>query len=71
MPLAQQYLLDLIAPPIIATLWWMLSRGWATAVEADEISDRTKKRQRFGFFFVLALIYALMFGATTYLHFAR
>lgn len=71
MPVGQQYLLDLIAPPIIAALWWFLSRGWATTVQAGEVSDRTRKRQRSGFFLVLGLLYILIFGATTYLHFMK
>ena len=71
MSLAQQYLLDTVAPPVIAVLWWLLSRGWATAVQAGQVSDRTRKRQKFGFIAVLAVLYVLMFGATTYLHFAK
>jgi len=69
--LAQQYLLDSVAPPVMATLWWFFSRGWATAVQAGELSDRTRKRQKSGFFLVLGLLYVLMFGMTTYLHFAK
>jgi hypothetical protein len=69
-PLTQQLLLDLIAPPLLSGLWWLFSRGWATAVQAGEVSSQTTKRQKFGFLVVLAVLYLLMFGTTTYLHFA-
>ncbi|MGA6983812.1 MAG: hypothetical protein WBZ11_19820 [Candidatus Sulfotelmatobacter sp.] len=71
MPLARQYLLNTVAPPVLAGLWWVFSRGWATAVQGGEVSERTRKRQKWGLIVVLVLIYVLMFGATTYLHFAR
>jgi hypothetical protein len=35
------------------------------------VSDRTRKRQRYEFVFVLGLLYLIMLGATTYLHFVR
>ena len=69
--LGQQYLLDLVAPPVIAGLWWLLSRGWATAVQVGNVSDRTRQRQKVEFFIVLTLLYVLMLGATTYVHFVN
>jgi len=71
MPLWQQYLLDLIAPPVGASIWWLFSRGTATAIQGGTVSERTRKRERIGFFVVLVLAYLLMFGGTTYLHFAK
>ena len=71
MPLMQQYLLDLIAPPVLATLWWFFSRGSATVLQGGSVSERTKRREKMGFFVVLTLAYLLMFGGTTYLHFAK
>jgi hypothetical protein len=71
MPLVQQYLLDLVAPPVLATLWWFFSRGTATVFQGGSVSERTKKRERIGFFVVLIAAYLLMFGGTTYLHFVR
>ncbi len=68
MPLPQQLLLDLIARPILASVWWLLSRGWAGAVQSGEITGKTKSRQRIGFAVLVAVLYALMFGTTTYLH---
>jgi hypothetical protein len=71
MPLKQQYLLDLIAPPVLATLWWFFSRGTATVLQGGSVSQRTKRREKIGFLVVLTLAYLLMFGGTAYLHFAR
>lgn len=71
MPLIQQYLLDLIAPPVVTCVWWLFSRGTATVLQGGSVSERTKKREKIGFFVVLTLTYLLMFGGTTYLHFAR
>ena len=68
-PFNNQLLLDTVAPPIIATIWFVLSRGWAHAVQGAEVSKQTKKRQAIGFFVVLGLLYILMFTATLYLHF--
>ena len=68
-PLAQQYLLDCVAPPAIAVMWWFMSRGWAMTVQGEGVSDRTKRRQRIEFLVLLVGLYSLMFGATTYMHF--
>jgi undecaprenyl pyrophosphate phosphatase UppP len=62
MPLAQQFLLDLVAPPVLAGLWWFFSRGWAAGVQAGQISSETRNRQKIGFFVVLALLYVAMLG---------
>jgi len=69
MPFKDQLLVDAIAPPILAILWLVLSRGWAHGVQGAELTERTKKRQTLEFFVVLALLYILMFTATLYLHF--
>ena len=71
MTIAQQYVMDLVVPPIAAVLWWTFSRGWAAAVQGGNVSDRTRKRQKTEFFVVLGLLYALMLGATTYLNFLK
>jgi hypothetical protein len=35
MLLWKQFLLDLIAPPLLACLWWLVSRGWASTVQGE------------------------------------
>jgi hypothetical protein len=71
MPLTQQYLLDLFAPPIVACIWWLFSHGTATVFQGGRVSERTKGWFSKGFFVVLGLAYVVMFGLTTYLHFAK
>lgn len=71
MSLGQQLLVDLLAPPIFAGLWWLFSRGWALAIRAGEVSDETKSRQKAGLVVMLGLLYVLMFGITIFLHFTE
>jgi hypothetical protein len=71
MSLGQQFLLDLIAPPVLARLWWLGSRGWAASVQAGHVSDQTRNRQKIGFVVVLVGLYLLMFGTTIYIHLSR
>ena len=71
MPLMRQYLLDLVAPPIVTCVWWFFSRGTATVFQGGRVSERTKRWLGKGFIVVLVGSYLIMFGITTYLHFAR
>jgi hypothetical protein len=66
LPIARQVLLDVVAPPVLAGLWWLFSRGWATTMQGDDVSQMTVDRQNKGFWFVLIGLYVLMFGATAY-----
>ena len=71
MSLLQQCLLDLIAPPVGVCLWWLFSRGTAKVLQGRKVSDRTREREKIGFFILLALGYAMMFGMTIYFHFVK
>jgi hypothetical protein len=71
MSLLKQFLLDLVAPPVLASIWWLFSRGWAAGVQAGQVSDQTKKRQKAGFVVVLVLLYLGMFGTTIYIHITK
>jgi hypothetical protein len=66
MPVAQQILLDIIVPPVVAGLWWLMSRGWAGIVQAGTVSETTKTRQHKLFWVVLMVFYLLAFGTTAY-----
>lgn len=68
MTLAKQLGLDFVAPPVLAGLWWLMSRGWANAVQVGNVSETTRLRQRYGFWIVLGLLYVMMFGTTIYLN---
>jgi hypothetical protein len=66
LPISQIILLDLIAPPIAALLWQIMSRGWAGVIQLGNVSQETKRRQNLGFWIVLVLGYVVMFGITIY-----
>jgi hypothetical protein len=65
-PLGDQILTDLLFPPIGACVWWVMARGWAKAIQGENVSEGTKKRQKWGFWMAMGLIYLLMFGVTIY-----
>ena len=68
-PLWNQLVTDLLAPPVLAVLWWILSRGWAASVQGGSISQTTRRRQAVGFWLVLALAFAAMISVTLYGYF--
>lgn len=63
-----EFMLDLIGPPIVAIIWWIMSRGWAFGVQGGQVSDRTKGRQKRGFVIVLVILYVVGFGTSFYVH---
>lgn len=71
MPIGKQIVLDMLAPPVIACLWWVFSRGWAMTVQAGHVSQRTRDRQRKLFWIFLVSLYVLMFSTTIYMNAAR
>jgi hypothetical protein len=66
LPISQQFLLDLIAPPVLAIVWRFKAIGWARAVQGSKFSARTRDRQWMEFWAVLILGYLVMFGVTIY-----
>ena len=66
LPISQMIALDLLVPPIGTFIWLLMSRGWAAMVQGGTISERTKKRQKWEFWVVLASAYLLMCGITLY-----
>jgi len=70
LPMFDQVLLDLFVPPVGSCVWWLMSRGWATSVQGDAVSDDTKKRQRTEFWAVLCVAYFIMISITVYGYFS-
>jgi len=66
LPLSTQIVLDLIAPPIGAALWWVLSRSWSTLVHGGSVPPKTIRRQKIEFWILLGVAYALMIFITAY-----
>jgi hypothetical protein len=46
-------------PPVGASVWWLLSQGWAKIVQGGTISQKTIKRQRTEFWVLLVAAYVL------------
>jgi hypothetical protein len=61
-----ELILDLIGPPIVAAIWWLMSRGWAFGVQGGEVSERTRTRQKRRFVAVLIVLYCVSFGTSLY-----
>jgi hypothetical protein len=66
MTITQQIAMDIIAPPILTSLWWLASRGTAMTIQGGTVSEKTKQRQRRRFWTVLVVIYICMIGTTIY-----
>ena len=67
-PLWQQALFFLLAPPIMALLIRLLSRGWANIVQGSNVSEKTIKRQRLEFWVVLIFMYVMLTCIFGYAH---
>ena len=70
-PLWAQVLFFALAPLIMASLIWALSRGWANVVQAGKVSQTTRKRQRFEFWGVLVFMYVMLACIFAYAHLRR
>jgi hypothetical protein len=57
--LGEQILTLIVLPPIMASVVWLLSRGWAGGVQGGTISETTKQRQKLLFWFLVIFLYAL------------
>lgn len=65
-PIGEQLLTFSLGPPIMACLWWIMSRGWASTVQGGRVSDRTKQRQKLEFWILLAAMYVFGIGLLLY-----
>jgi hypothetical protein len=65
-PLGEQIAILILGPPIMATLIWFMSRGWATSIQRGVASNKTKRRQKVEFWVVLVAMYFLGFGMALY-----
>jgi hypothetical protein len=59
-PIPEQIAFVLLLPPIVTLIWWTLARGWAYSVQGSDVSERTKKRQKWEFWVMLILIYGIV-----------
>jgi hypothetical protein len=66
LPIQQQILVDLIAPPVGALLWRLVTRGLGGMARARDASPETRRRQSREFLGILILGYLLMFGISLF-----
>jgi hypothetical protein len=69
LPLGQQLLLDIFAPPVITAAWWLLSRGWISFLVTTD-SRAVRGWAKSGLLIVLIGAYIVMFGITAYGYFS-
>jgi hypothetical protein len=69
LPLGQQLALDVMLPPVMAVLVWLLSRGGANVFEEGHPSQGSLSWLRRSFWIQLAFFYCLAFGITGYAYF--
>ena len=65
-PLSEQVLVDMIAPPVLASIFWLMAHGWARFVQSENVSEETKGREWLEFKVVLILGWIAMFGVSIY-----
>lgn len=70
-PLSEQLAILILGPPIMATLVWFMSRGWATTVQGNAVSETTKHRQKIEFWVLLVAMYVLGLGMAIYAWFIK
>jgi len=66
-----QLVIIILGPPIIASLWRFMSRGWARTVQGGTLSDKTKRRQKLEFWILLGTMYAMVFCMAIYAWFIK
>jgi hypothetical protein len=59
-PLWQQILFFVLAPPIMALIIRILSRGWANIAQEGNVSETTRDRQKMEFWGVLIFMYLMV-----------
>ena len=65
-PIGEQLAILIVGPPLMASLIWLMSRGWATSVQGGAASEKTKRRQKLEFWVVLIVMYVIGFSMAFY-----
>jgi hypothetical protein len=66
LPLGQQIALDLVAPPIVTAIWWLLARGWTHLLGTTDWAQGWRRRATLA---VLIGAYFIMISVTIYGYF--
>jgi hypothetical protein len=65
LPLYEQILFDVLIPPAGTAVWWLMSRGWSSAMGTTD-SHAVRGWTQSGFWILLCAAYILMFSITIY-----
>ena len=65
-PIGEQLAFAILGPPVMASLIWLMSRGWAMTVQGGVSSEKTKRRQKLEFWVVLTFMYLMVWGMFAY-----
>jgi hypothetical protein len=65
-PIGEQLAVLIVGPPLMASLIWLMSRGWAASVQGGGPSEETKRRQKLEFWIVLITMYIIGLSMALY-----
>jgi hypothetical protein len=58
----------LFAPPCLALLTWLMTRGWKLMMMGSRSTSRTAAWQKYDFWIILGILYVVMFAAAIIEH---
>jgi hypothetical protein len=68
-PFWQQLLFVSVGSPVVALLFKLGARGWATTVQGDRVSEKTATRQRIEFLAMLLSMWIVGIGVVVLNHY--
>ena len=68
LPISQQIILDLVVPPAVTGMWWLLAGGWSGVLGTGN-SEVVKSWRKPALWTVLIVCYVVAFGVTIYGYF--
>jgi hypothetical protein len=65
-PRWEQFVILILGPPIMTSVWWLSARAWALSIQGESASQKTKSRQKLEFTVILVLMYAIALAFALY-----
>lgn len=63
LPIGEQVLLDLLVPPAVTAIWWLLAGGWSALLGTSD-SSAVMSWKKPATWMVLAICYVVAFSVT-------
>ena len=60
--MSQLFWVLLIGPPALATITWLMSRGWISAMMNGRSTSNITLWKKYDFWIILAILYVVMFA---------